>query len=200
MNTIPSREKNKLFVPKCFEPYRNTRIVLDCTEIECDIPKNMEKQKIMFSGYKGRTTFKYEVGCANNGAVTYCSPGYPGSTSDKSIIQHSGILNHLIAGDLILADKGFLIADIIPQGVSLNIPSFLANPKFTDNEIVQSRKNSRARVHIERVNERLKRFLIIKHISHKLFASCDILVQLCCALINLQNPILGECQEFFKSC
>jgi len=39
-------------------------------------------------------------------------------------------------GDLILAERGFLIHDIVPKGVSVNIPPFLQNGKFTASEVV----------------------------------------------------------------
>ena len=57
-------------------------------------------------------SFKVIVGVAPNGVITYVSRLYPGSISDKAIVQQSGLLNHLTAGDMILADKGFLIQDI----------------------------------------------------------------------------------------
>ena len=43
------------------------------------------------------------------------------------IVQQSGLLNHFVPGDMIMADKGFPIQDILPNGVSLNIPPFLNN-------------------------------------------------------------------------
>lgn len=45
---------------------------------------------------------------ALNGGLIYSSPLYPGSVSDKEIIRHFGILSKFYAGDMILADKGFL--------------------------------------------------------------------------------------------
>ena len=43
------------------------------------------------------------------------------------IVQQSGLLNHFVPGDMIMADKSFLIQDILPNGVSLKIPPFLNN-------------------------------------------------------------------------
>ena len=61
------------------------------------------------------------VGVAPNGVVTYVSNLYPGSISDKAIVQQSGFLNHLTAGDMVLADKGFVIQDLVPNSVSVSI-------------------------------------------------------------------------------
>lgn len=59
---------------------------------------------------------------------------YPGSISDKATVQQSGFLNHRTARDVVLADKGFAIQDLVPNGVSVNIPPFLNNGTFTASE------------------------------------------------------------------
>lgn len=41
-----------------------------------------------------------------------------------------GLLKNFILGDMILADKGFLIQDLLQRGVSMNIPPFLNCGKF----------------------------------------------------------------------
>ena len=45
------------------------------------------------------------------GVVTYISGVYPGSISDKIIVQQSGLPNLLTVEDLVLADTGFLIQE-----------------------------------------------------------------------------------------
>ena len=46
--------------------------------------------------------------------------------SDREIVERSGILDlPFNEGDPVMADKGFTISDILPLGVSLNIPPFL---------------------------------------------------------------------------
>ena len=85
----------------------------------------MSQQNDTYSSYRGMNYFKVLIGVAPNGLLTYSSSLYPGSLSDKEIVQQSGLLNHLVPGDLILADKRFIIQDIVPSGVSVNIPSIL---------------------------------------------------------------------------
>lgn len=51
--------------------------------------------------------------------------------ADKAVVEKCGVMSRFIAGDLILADKGFLIRDKVPDGVSVNIPPFLSKGKFT---------------------------------------------------------------------
>ena len=51
---------------------------------------------------------------------------YSGSISDKEIVSRSGFLDlPFDEKDCVMADKGFTIDDMLPLGVSLNIPPFL---------------------------------------------------------------------------
>ena len=109
MTTIPSVNKNKICAPSSFSQFSTCRIVIDCTDIEVATPKLMSDQNATYSSYRGMNSFKVIVGVAPNAVITYVSKLYSGSISDKAIVQQSGILNHFVAGDLILADKGFLI-------------------------------------------------------------------------------------------
>jgi len=102
---------------------------------------------------------------------------FPGSTSDKAVVENSGVLNHFKAGDLILADKGFLVSDIVPTGVSVNIPPFLYNAKFNETEVKLTKTIARTRIHVERVNARLKDFKILTFIPPYLRCYSDKLVQ-----------------------
>ena len=86
------------------------------------------------------------------------------STSDKAIVQKCGILSHFVAGDLILADKGFLIQTIVPTGVTVNVPPFLEYGKLTTPKIIKTKHIAACRIHVERVNARLKCFKILTSI------------------------------------
>lgn len=125
--------------------------------------------------------------------VTYTSKLYPGSTSDVAIVRHSKVLQNFKAGDLILADKGFIIHDQLPQGVCLNIPSFLSTRgQFIQQEAALCYKIARARIHLERVNERIKSYEILRHIPATYRPISTNICQLCCCLVNLQAPHLKE--------
>ena len=134
MTSILSRDKNKLSAPSSFSEFGSCRVVIDCTDIEIATPGLMSQQNATYSNYRGMHSFKVIVGVAPNGVITYVSKLYPGSISDKAIVQQSGLLNHLTAGDMVLADKGFVIQDLVPNGVSVNIPPFLNNGTFTESE------------------------------------------------------------------
>ena len=55
-------------------------------------------------------------------------------------------------------DKGFKIKDVLsPFKASIELPLFLGKSEhFTKEEIMKTRKIARARIHVERFNERLK--------------------------------------------
>ena len=77
----------------------------------------------------------------------YRVPPPRGLISDKTIGQQSGLLNLLTVEDLVLADKGFLIQDLVPDGVSVNISPFLINGAFTESEARATKAIAKCRIH-----------------------------------------------------
>ena len=104
----------------------------------------------------------------------------------------SGFKPFSYLGDLVLADKGFLIQDIVLNGVSVNIPPFLNNGTFTESVARTTKAIAKYRIHVERANARLEDYKILSFIPSYLRCHADILVQLCCALVNLQFPLIKE--------
>ena len=110
------------------------------TDIEVSTPSLMSHQSATYSTYRGMNSFKVLIGVAPNAVITFVSNLYPGSTSDKEIVRNSGLLNQMESGDLYLADKGFLIQDIVPKRVSVSIPPFLDHGKLQKVKSRQLRK------------------------------------------------------------
>ena len=190
---IPSQLKNQGCLPASFSTFSNCRIILDCTEVQIAVPRSsMSKQKHTFSHYKQRNTFKALVGVAPNGCITFVSSLFPGSVSDKEIVRHSGILQQLVPGDMVLADKGFVIQDLMPAGVSVNVPPFLVRSQFTREEVILTTRIARARIHVERAIERIKNYRILSHIPSHYRPWARVIFQLCAALVNMQTPIMEE--------
>ena len=195
LTRIPSRFKTSNSLPKCFEDMKNCRIVIDCTEFTIESPSKMKDKKITYSSYKSRYTMKSLIGCAPNGTPVFVSDLHGGSESDKSIVISSKLLEKLEPGDLILADKGFELHDILPSGVSLNIPSFLMNQQFTLNETLRNRSYARARIIVERLNARIKIFKILECIRSKDRNKADRLVKVCVALTTLMPSLMDELND-----
>ena len=78
--------------------------------------------------------------------------------SDKHLTANSGFIGHLLHGDLVLADRGFDIADDLSLvGASLAIPLFTkGKDQLSQSEVERARALSRVRIHVERAIGRLK--------------------------------------------
>ena len=187
------RQHFKEFLPKVFSTFKNIRCTIDCTEFFVQMPRDFKRQGNLYSSYKNHHTYKCLVGVAPNGSIVYVSDLYEGSISDRAIVEKCGFIDTLNPCDLILADRGFLIEDLLlKQGASLNIPPFLGKrAKFTAQEELKTRRIAKARIHVERVIERIKKFkllsgnipLSLSHISNQL-------VFVACCLVNFQEPLV----------
>lgn len=93
------------------DKYPNTRVLIDATECPIRKPRLPTAQQITFSTYKNRNTIKLLVGLAPSGLITYISPCYGGSASDRQIIERSSILNRFDYNDEIMVDKGLNVQD-----------------------------------------------------------------------------------------
>lgn len=119
-----------------------------------------------------------------------------GRVSDRHLTVHSGFLNKLSHGDLVLADCGFDIADDLALvGASLAIPPFTRGKlQLSQREVETSRALSRVRIHVERAIGRMKNFKIlqstlpiklIKRPSEADYVTIDKILVVCAALCNL---------------
>ena len=102
-------------------------MTIDCIDIKLDVPRSILDAIVhTYSNYKSNYTVKFLIGVAPNGTITHVSDAYFGNTSDKAIKSSCGVLDVFNPGYLILADTGFTIHDIIPQGMHVNLPPFLS--------------------------------------------------------------------------
>ena len=120
-----TRDKVRQRLPKCFKKYKNIRCIIDCTEVHVQSPGNFEAQGNQYYSYKGHTTYKFLVAIAPNGVILFVSDAYEGSISDKEIVCVSDFLDFLNPGDVVMADRGFLIKELLNERlVKLIIPPF----------------------------------------------------------------------------
>lgn len=69
VNIWKSREAIDLSMPEAFKAkYKSTRVIIDCTEVKCQMPSSLHLNGELFSSYKHHTTLKALVGI---------SPGAP---------------------------------------------------------------------------------------------------------------------------
>ena len=63
--------------------------------------------------------------------------------------------------DSVMADKGFTISDLLPLGVSLNLPLFLGGSnQMPAEDVVKTQEIASLRIHIERAINKIKNFHI----------------------------------------
>ena len=159
------------------------------------MPSSLLLNSRLFSSYKNHTTLKSLVGIAPSGATTFISQLYTGSISDREIVERSGILDlPFNEGDDVMADKGFTIEDLLPLGVSLNIPPFLGEAQqMPPEDVVKTQVVATLRIHVERAINKIKNFHIWDRIVPlSLFPVVNQMWATCAFLCNIQDSILSE--------
>ena len=125
-----------------------------------------------------------------NGAACFISDLYEGSIDDVTLFSQCGILNYINTGDSLLVDKGFTVQDLLtPRQATVFIPPFLGKrATFTKEEILLTKRIAKARIHVERFNERLNKFkLLDKTIPLTLVPIASQLVYVAACLVNFQD-------------
>ena len=94
----------------------------------------------------------------------FISSGYGGRASDKFITMNSGILDYLRPGDEVMADRGFLIRDLLfERRVKLVLPAFTrGGSQLTEEQVTATRRIANVRIHVERAIRRLRALSCIR--------------------------------------
>ena len=189
----PTAEMIRFNLPKSFKKhFPETRIIIDCSEVFVQKPRSVAAQRLTYSTYKSHNTFKFLLGIAPNGQVTFLSKLYSGSISDRRIVLKSGFIEKLEAGDNVMADRGFNIRDLLlKKNAKLNMPAFSGGKQLTAGAVLKSRRIASVRIHVERAMKRLKNFKILQGtIPLKLKNSMDQILVIIAVLGNLSDPLV----------
>ena len=156
----------------------------------------------MWSQYKHYNTAKYLISITPQGIISFISNGWGGRVSDKHIVEALWIPN-LLPGDVVLADRGFDVADSVAMlGATFDIPAFTRGcEQLPPSDVEATRKLVNVRIHVERiigaVRQRfqvlsatgaLQRELISQKTSRGVVL--DSIVRVCCALNNVLEGII----------
>lgn len=195
LDVFPSKEIVKLHLPECFcKKYSTTTLIIDATEIYIEKPNNPEAQQVTFSSYKNSNTLKALVGIVPKGGISFVSTLYGGSISDKELTQKSGLIEKLQYGDVIMADKGFNIQEMLAcKGVKVNVPPFMnESGQFNEGELLETRRIASLKIHVERAMERIKNYHILDFVPITLCRSgiIDMIFFVCAMLSNFLPPLV----------
>ena len=119
-------------------------------------------QSATYSSYKHHNTAKGLVRISPNGAITFVSDLYAGRFSSRKITKDSGIYDLLQPDDSVMANRGFISENDLPEGISFNIPPFLnGEPQLSLSNENETRPIASVRVQVERAIEKVKKNLNI---------------------------------------
>ncbi|CAN7945176.1 unnamed protein product, partial [Ixodes hexagonus] len=189
----PPRDVVDSTMPEEFKArYPTTRVIIDATEVRCEVSSSLVLQSGTYSPYKSTNTLKGFIGISPNGLVSYL---FTGSASDRELVIRSGFLEQGFApGDTVMADKGFKIKDLLDKkGIGLILPPFLTKQQFSVAEVRETADIASLRIHVERRIQRIKTYHIFDRVVPlSLGPVANQMWTICVLQSNLQPSILKE--------
>ena len=200
----PDRESLRKTMPESFSASFGNKVavVIDCFECFIERPSSLLARACTWSQYKHHNTVKFLIGIAPQGVISYISDAWGGRVSDKYLTEHCGILRKLLPGDIVLADRGFDIADSVgAMQATLHIPAFTRGKnQLSAVEVEETRSLANVRIHIERVIGLVRQkfsilqdALPISYVIKRANEPCpliDRIVRVCCALCNVCDSVV----------
>ena len=165
LNIWPSRRLLDETMPEDFKAkYPSTKMIIDCTEIRCEMPPILLLNSELFSSYKHHTTLKGLVGISPKGSFAFIEQLYTSSISEREMVERSVFIYLPFSKrDSIMADKGFTIEDVLPLSISLNIPPFLGmSDHMSPEDVIKTQDIASLIIYRERAINKVKNFLIFE--------------------------------------
>ena len=132
--------------------------IIDCFELFIGRPTNLSARNLTWSNYKSHNTGKYLIGITPQGTISFISKSWGGRASDQHITENSKFLIDVVYNDVIMADRGFDIAEILGLGAKLEIPSFTkGQDQMRAEDVKDTRVIVNVRIHVERVIGNLRK-------------------------------------------
>lgn len=191
---FPERDVVLSTMPTSFlEQGSRARVIIDCTEVFIERPRDLCTQALTWSDYKKNNTAKFLVAVTPQGHIAYVSKCWGGRTSDRHIVAQSGFLNHLDPGDEIMADRGFPIREelLLRRAKLIIPPSAKGQEQMRASDVTETKMVANLRIHVERAINRIKWFSILKGILPITQVQLlDDIVVVCSALCNIAPPLV----------
>ncbi|XP_077491950.1 uncharacterized protein LOC144102595 [Amblyomma americanum] len=186
----PSREDACRTMPMMVRrKYPTCMAIIDCTEVRIQKPLGYSARSKTYSHYKSSNTIKFMVSITPCGAISFVTKCWGRRASDKEIILKSGFLDKLQEGDIVLADRGFLIReDVAHRGARLEVPALTRGKRqLSAKKVEDARHISRVRIHVERAIGRIEVFHILRdRLSITMLRHATDIVVICAAITNMK--------------
>lgn len=177
------------------------KLIVDATEFRVEGTSVLARARGHYSQYKKGYTIKLLVGITAHGTIVFVSYAYPGKITDYEITKVCGVMDLLEEGDLLLADRGFNIADILSEKMSALLVGHThavgekerMEGKYTYDQLLQMQRYSNLRIHVERAMASIKRMAclqrVIRHDQKHLIAP---IIGIAAMLSNYGRPLLNR--------
>ena len=198
----PDREELQRTMPTDFvQVYgHKVAVIIDCFEVFIERPGDLLARASTWSNYKHHNTVKFLIGICPQGVISFISKAWGGRTSDKYLTENCQILNRLLPGDIVLADRGFNISESVAlHGAKLEIPAFTkGKSQLSSLEVEETRRLANVRIHVERVIGLVRqKYQILNGIlpietlySDTSTPQIDKIAIVCCALTNMCDSVV----------
>ena len=204
MMPIPTQEQVEATAPPQWkEVYgRVPRMVIDATELAMQSPSGIENYRAHFSQYKHGITAKILAAISPAGAFVWASDPFPGRASDQCVSRHSGLMELLQSGELVAADKGFNIDNMLLEiGCGVAYPPKLRKGRtegghrkqHAADKAQETTRHANLRIHVERLFARCKAWRKLK-MEQKLL-TVDLLgavFRVIAYMTNFQKPLVSK--------
>ena len=191
---FPDRDLVQDTMPVSFKAQDcKSRVIIDCTEVFIERPRDLRAQALTWSDYKKHNTVKFLVAITPQGHIAYISKAWGGRASDKHIVQQCGFLDLLDPGDEVMADRGFPIRDeLLLRRAKLTMPpAAKGQEQMPKSDVEKTKHVANLRIHVERAINRIKWFRIMKStLPITLLPRIDDISSVCSALCNLCPPLV----------
>ena len=198
----PSRVSVQKNLPRCFREYSPmVRHIIDCFEIDAQMPQLATDQAANLSNDEQRTTNKVLIAIGPIGIITFVSNGFHGRVCDNQIVMESGFLQLVEKDDIVLADRGFSCEEqFAARGAILHTPALMSDRnRLPIAERIQTERLANVRIHVERVIGSVRnRFKILQGPVNTSFLNkyddtmtvFDRIVKVCAILHNFLSSIV----------
>nr|CAH0101517.1 unnamed protein product [Daphnia galeata] len=193
----PNRYSIKRALPVSFRKnYSRIQSMIDCFEIEIQKPSDPIHQALTWSEYKGCNTLKFLVSITPDVLINFVSTGYGGRITDEHITAQSRFHDKLKPGVLVMADRGFKRIEPFISGKKCTLvrpSSVLSGVRSSKRQVIDSRKISGLRIHVERAIRRIREFSFVSPNacrSYQQIKDVDEVMKIVCGFVNLQRPFI----------